>query len=340
MNKKIIFSAIFLLCFAAGALAPRFLMGQKVDTVLPHTGEAIEVIYATGTVEPTIMVPIAPKNAGHLTELAASEGQTVKKGEILAQLENTEQQAVITDLTVQLKFAEDDFNRKRQLYNAKSISRDIFEKAQSSLESLKAQLEKAEAQAAYTTLIAPADGLIIKRDGQIGELIGSGQPIFYISCCAPLRITAEVDEEDIPQVKKGQKVLIQTDAYPNTVFHGEITSITPKGDPVSRSYRVRLSFDDNEGRLMIGMTTETNIITKKSENALLIPISALSNDNRVIQVVNNIAKYQKVETGIQGTDTIEIVSGLSKESTVISKYDTNIKDGQKVRGIPKIESAK
>jgi RND family efflux transporter MFP subunit len=339
MNKKIIFSGLFFLCFGVGVMIPRFLLGQKIDLVQPHKGEAAEVIYATGTVEPSIMVPIAPRNSGHLLEMSADEGQTVKKGDILAQLENTEQQASIADLTAQLKFAEGDFDRKRQLYNSKSLSRDIFESAKANVESLTAQLNRAKALDSYTTLIAPADGLIIKRDGEIGELISAGQPIFYLSCCAPLRITAEVDEEDIPQVKTGQDVLIQTDAFADKVFKGTLSATTPKGDPIARSYRVRIAFDNNDAPLMIGMTAETNIIVKKSDNTLLIPFTALGKDNKVILIENGTAKIRTVKPGIKGTDSIEILSGLTTDDTIAIKFDPSILDGQKIRGNTRIESA-
>lgn len=340
MNKKILLIILFLLCFAIGIAIPRYVLTKTVTVSTPHKGQAIEAIYATGTVEPTIMIPIAPRTAGHLAEMAGNEGQTVRKGDILARLEDTEQQAAIAELTAKLTFASADFKRKQQLYKAQSVSRDILEAAKADLESLTAQLEKAKAQAGYLTLISPADGLIIKRDGEIGEMIGAAQPIFYISCCAPLRITAEVDEEDIPQVREGQDVLIQSDAFPDQVFQGKISSITPKGDPVARSYRVRMTFDNQASPLRIGMTAETNIITKKSENALLVPATAIGKENTVQTIRNNQVARSIVKTGIKDIDTIEILSGLSEDDIVMTTFNPDLEDGQKVRTIFSAEGTK
>ena len=340
MNKKVTITLIFLACLGLGFAIPFFVLTKDVTVASPHQGQAIEAVYATGTVEPTIMVPIAPRSAAHLMELSATEGQTVKRGDVLARLEDSEQQAAIADLNARLVFAQSDFNRKQQLLKTRSVSRDILEQAKSEVDSLNAQIQKAKAQAAYLTLIAPADGLIIKKDGEVGELIAAAQPIFYMSCCAPMRITAEVDEEDIPQVVMGQEVLIQSDAFPDKVYHGKISAITPKGDSVARSYRVRISFDDAQNPFMIGMTVETNIIIQKIDNDLLIHVTALENKNKVQVIRGNVLKTLTVTTGIQNVDDVQITNGLTVSDSVVVPYNENLKDGQKVRVTPHTESVK
>lgn len=331
MNKKLPLFIVFLMAFVAGILVYFFVLGKSVEVTTPKIAQAIDGVYATGTVEPTIMVPIAPRVTAHLSELAASEGQNVKKGDILARLEDNEQQAVIADLTAKLSFAEKNLNRKQQLLKSQSISRDILDAAKSDYDSLVAQIEKAKIQAAYLTLIAPADGLIIKKDGEIGELITAGQPLFYMSCCAPLRITAEVDEEDIPKITLGQDVLIQSDAFPDKVYNGKMIGITPKGDAVTRSYRVRIGFDTNDHPFMIGMTVETNIIIQKIDNAMVVPLNAIGKNNKIQIVENNILKIQNIETGIQNIESIQIKSGLNSADTIVIPYNEDLESGQKLR---------
>lgn len=332
MNKKLLILSVFAAFFAAGAFAPRYFLPPEVVVVTAKQGKAVEAVYATGTVEPTILVPIAPRNGGHITEIAASEGQTVKKGDILARLEDNEQQAAIADLTARLSFAQNDLRRKQSLLNIQSISKESVDAAKADVNSLTAQIQKAKAQAGYSTLMAPADGLIIKQDGEVGEFAPAGQAIFYLSCCAPLRITAEVDEEDIPRVKVGQSVLIQTDAFEGDVFKGKIASITPKGDPVSRSYRVRVALDDAaKNPLMIGMTTETNILVKEADNALLIPITALQKDNKVQVITGNIIHIITVTTGIRDRDSVEILTGLKNGDNIVMPYTPDLKDGDTIR---------
>ncbi len=331
MNKKTLIFLFISGCLGLTLVISLWVFPPPVRVLSPHEGQAIEAVYATGTVEPTIMVPIAPRTAAHLIQLSAIEGQVVKRGDVLARLEDSEQQAAISDLTARLVFAGSDFARKEQLLKTRSVSRDVLEQAKSEVDSLSAQLEKAKAQASYFRLISPADGMIIKRDGEIGELISSGQPVFYMSCCAPLRITAEVDEEDIPQAAIGQEVLIQSDAFPDKVYHGKIAGITPKGDPVARSYRVRISFDDPNHPFMIGMTVETNIIIQKIEKALLIPAISIAKKNKVQVVRDGVLKDLTIVPGIQNGEDIQIISGLVKTDQIVVPFDQNLKDGQKVR---------
>lgn len=340
MNKKIVISAIFLVCLGLGFAIPFFVLTKEVVVTSPHQGQAVEAVYATGTVEPTVMVPIAPRTAAHLMELSATEGQAVKRGDVLARLEDSEQQAAIADLDARLVFSRSDYTRKEQLLKTRSVSRDVLEQAKADVGSLTAQLEKARAQASYLTLIAPADGLIIKKDGEVGELIAAGQPIFYMSCCASMRITAEVDEEDIPQVAAGQEVLIQSDAFPDKVYHGKVSAITPKGDSVARSYRVRIAFDDANNPFMIGMTVETNILIQRIGNALLVPATALADKNKVQVVRDGVLQTVVVTTGIQNVDDVQISNGLSLSDSVVVPFDKNLQDGQKVRVKPYKESVK
>jgi len=100
MNKKTIFIMIVLIGLFIGlgcGFGIPFILGKSVAVIHPHQAEAVEAIYATGTVEPTIMVPIASRTTAHLLDLSAQEGQTVHKGDVLARLEDSEQQAAIND---------------------------------------------------------------------------------------------------------------------------------------------------------------------------------------------------------------------------------------------------
>jgi len=176
-------------------------------------------------------------------------------------------------------------------------------------------------------LLAPEDGRIIRRDGEIGQMITANQPIFWFSCCAPLRVSSEVDEEDIALVQPGQDVVIRADAFPGKVFKGKVQSITPMGDPVARSYRVRIGFTEDTP-MQIGMTAETNIIISEKKDVLLLPNSAVDKDN-VWLVKDGILKKQPVSTGIKGVLKTEISGGVKEEDMVVLNPSVSFKEGQK-----------
>lgn len=284
-------------------------------TTTPKRGPAILAVYATGTVEPSVMIPIAPRNSGRLMELLADEGQIVKKGTILAKLEDSDISNALNDRKATLNLAQKEYDRQERLSKSGATSKQAYDRAAAALESAKANVAEAEANLNFMRLIAPEEGTIIRRDGEIGEMISTNTPVFWMSCCAGLRISAEVDEEDIPLVKVGQPVVIKADAFPGEIFNGSIQSITPKGDPIARSYRVRISLPP-EKKLMIGMTAEANIIIEENKNALLIPSAALSKDKTVTRVSGLSSETVKVETGATSEDMIEIRSGLSENDTI------------------------
>jgi membrane fusion protein, multidrug efflux system len=307
------------------------LLGKKMEVIQPVFGKAVSAVYATGTVEATVMIPISPRVSARLIALNVDEGSRVEKGQILAQLENDELIHNVNELKAREEQTRTQYERISKLVKRKAIPFENLDKSKADYLAAKSSRESAEARAEYMKLSSPADGYVIRRDGEIGQLIAANQPLFWISCCAPLRISAEVDEEDITSVQPGQKVMISSDAFKDKVFEGAVQSITPKGDPVARSYRVRIGFKD-ETPMLIGMTAETNIITGETENALLIPTTAL-NQNNVWLVEGSHIKKQAVKIGARGVEKTEITDGLKKEDIIILNAEKDLTEGMKIRKI-------
>lgn len=306
--------------------------GVTVTTIKPHRGTAVQAAYATGTVEASVMIPIAARGTARLMEMAVDEGSTVAKDQVLARLEDRDLQEALAEATAREDYARKVFESYAKLVQKGTVTRRAYDQAEADVNAAKAAVSRLSAQADFMKLVAPADGTIIRRDGEVGELIAANKPVFWLSCCAPLRISAEVDEEDIPLVQTGQRVLIRADAYPGKIFEGKVQGITPKGDAVSRSYRVRISLD-GDTPLKIGMTAETNIILEEKKDALLVPASAMS-DGAVWLVKNGVAQRQAVETGIKGLEDVEVLSGLTEGDVLAQKPDKKWSDGMKVRGVP------
>lgn len=304
---------------------------ETVKVVHPVYGIAVQAVYATGTVEPTVMMPIAAQSSARLIQLNIDEGADVVKGQILARLEDEHLQQNLKELKEHEKLAKLRYERNAKLVKQGVISKDEYDRTLSEWQAATAAVHRIEAQISYLQLVAPEDGRIIKRDGEVGQLIPANQAVFWLSCCAPLRITAEVDEEDIVQVRIGQKVLISSDAFPNQIFYGQVQSITPKGDPIARSYRVRINFT-KETPLLIGMTAETNIIIHEKKNALLLPASSVI-ENKIWRVQDGKLTQNTVTIGAKGLKQVEVLKGVSVNDLVILQPNKKLKEGRKVRFI-------
>jgi RND family efflux transporter MFP subunit len=334
---------IFLALLGAGALATGGILAWKalgpleVEAAPPVRGPAVDAIYATGSVEPTVMLPIAPRVPGTLAQLLVDEGSAVRKGQVLARLEDADLARTVDELSARARYARENFDRTQDLVRRSFVSPGDLDRARSDLDAALASLQRAQAQRNFTALTAPADGVVLRRDGEVGQFLAAGQALLTISCCAPLRVGAEVDEEDIARVHVGQKVVLRTDALPDQVFDGTVAQITPKGDPVARSYRVRVRLGP-PGDLRVGMTMDANLIVAERAGALLVPTSAVL-AGRVWVVREGRLEQQKVKTGVVGPERTEILEGLDPGAMVVRTPTEALREGRKARGRPPAEAA-
>lgn len=313
---------------AAGGIAWWVLRPPIVSVVHPRIGPAVQAVYATGTVEPVVMMPIAPRIGGRIVSLEVDEGAVVHKGQVLARLESQDVRNAVAQLAAQEEFARRDYLRYSAMVKLGIIARQTYDRAKAAWETARAAVEAARAQADYMTLVAPTDGIVIRRDGEVGQFLPINQALFWLSCLSPLRISAEVDEEDISLVTAGQKVLVRADAFPGRIFSGHVQQVTPKGDPIARSYRVRITFDEKTP-LQIGMTAETNIITRQNPRALLVPSAAVSGSHVWLLKGDRLVR-RSVRVGVSGRDDTEILSGLSMADTVVAAADPSFQEGQTI----------
>ncbi len=301
---------------AVGVLAYWRLGPTPVAVVQPVRGPAIEAIYATGSVEPSVMLPIASRVSGTLAQLAVDEGSAVRKGQVLARLEDTDLRSTVDEQAARARYATENFERTQDLLHRGFISQGELDRARSDREAADAALARARTQRDFTSLVAPADGVIIRRDGEIGQYLPAGQALFTMSCCAPLRVAVEVDEEDILRVHVGQRALMHLDALPGAVLEGTVAQITPKGDPVSRSYRVRIRLAD-AAAVRVGMTVDANLIVAEHSAALLVPTAAVQNS--AVWIVRDARLARRpVKTGIVGAERTEILEGLDEAAQVVA----------------------
>ncbi len=179
------------------------------------------------------------------------------------------------------------------------------------------------------TILAPMNGVVLRRDGEIGEIAEAGQILFRVGVPLPLQVVAEVNEEDIPRVALKQTVLFRTDAFPDRRLEGTVREITPMGDVVAKTYRIKVALPDDTP-LKPGMSVEANIVTRERPDALLVPAGAVQG-NAVFVIDGNRARKREVKIGIRGTRAVEVLDGLKEGERVASPAPTDLKDSARVR---------
>lgn len=312
---------------AATAVAWYFLGPVRVTASVPSRGLAVEAVYGSGIVEPEVMVAIGPKVSGRLQELVVDEGDAVRKGAVLARLDGRELAAAVAEWESRVRFGEAEFRRIEELFRRRLAAASDLDRVRNELATASAARDRVREQLADLTLRAPDDGVILRRDGEIGQLLRPGDTLFWFSCCGGLRVSAEIDEEDIPAVQPGQRVLIAADAFPQRVFDGTVSEITPKGDSVARSFRVRIALPADTP-LRVGMTADCNIILAERADALLVPATAIAGDKLWVIRDGRLAQ-QPVTLGAGSDGLVEIRAGLAADDPVVSSLRAGLRPGRR-----------
>ncbi len=314
----------------AGALWWRQIgRGPLVGLVAPARGSVAEIVYATGAVEPERWAKVVPLVRKRVVDLCFCESQPVKKGDALGQLDDVEERALLAEMQATRDKRARDLERATSLAQRGAGAQTAVDQAQTALAESEARIAAQKERIDELTLRAPMDGLVLRRDGQIGEIVGQSDVLFWVGQPKPLQVVAEVAEEDILKVREGQTALLRNDAVAGRRVESKVGRITPKGDPQSKTFRVYLPLPDDTP-LLIGMSVEANIVTREKANALVIPAEAIVGEAVFIFSGERLSR-RPVKTGIRGARMVEIVEGLSEADRIASPARADWRDGQRAR---------
>lgn len=186
---------------------------------------------------------------------------------------------------------------------------------------------------------SPINGTVIKKFLDEGSQVEPSVnpmmrvPVIMVANIDTVKVLVNVSEKYLGKLKEGAEARVKVDAYPDEVFLGKITRIAPLVDLATRTAEVEIEISNEGHRLKPGMFARVNIILEKKENALIVPIKAVLNENnRKFAFVANssIAHRREVKTGIYQKDSVEIIEGLNEGEDVIIEGNYGLKDGAKV----------
>ena len=342
--RRLLLSAAALLL--GGVVAWAWLMVPPRVAIAPATqGTALEAVYATGAVEPVHWARVGPALRARLTAVLVEEGARVAEGQVLARLDDRQARSLAEEAEARARFADDDLARTRTLVARDISARSNLERAERDARAARALADVAVQRLDDYVVRAPTAGVVLRRDAEVGEVVDTPASLFWIGEPRPLRVTAEVDEEDIARITLGQRVLLRADAFPGQVLEATVGQITPKGDTTRKSYRVRLTLPADTP-LLIGMTVEANIVLRETPQAVLVPPAAVvlppsprgvalapgtTRRGTVWVVEKEVAHRREVEVGVAGPRSIEIRSGIAPGEAVVLSPPAALRDGGAVR---------
>jgi RND family efflux transporter MFP subunit len=344
MLRRILILAVLLI--AGGAAGWYwFVLPPRLAIAMASEGPALEAVYATGAVEPVNWARVGPALRGRITQVLVEEGVRVTEGQTLARLDDRQARSLAEEAEARARFALEDLNRTRTLVSRDIAARATLERAERDARAARALADVAVQRLDDYLVRAPNDGIVLRRDVEVGEVVDTPASLFWIGEPRPMRITAEVDEEDIARIVIGQRVLLRADAFAGRVLTAEVTQITPKGDTTRKAYRVRLALPD-DSPLLIGMTVEANIVLRDIANAVLLPPAAVvlpaaprgvaqapgqTRRAAVWVVEKEVVHRREVEVGVQAPRATEIRRGLAAGEAVVLNPPTGLREGQAIR---------
>jgi membrane fusion protein, multidrug efflux system len=320
---------------AVAAVAWWFVASRpQVVAVKPTRGDAAEVVYATGVVEPQQWAKVSSLQRKRIVEHCNCEGKVVKRGDVLARLEDGAERALLRELEARRERIQEEAQRLEGLVERNVTTRVTYEEKLTQLREQDARIAAQKDRIGDLVLRAPMDGVVLRRDGEVGEIAGINATdiLFWIGQPKPLRVVAEVNEEDIIKTRLGMNVLLRHDGHSGAPLPATLAEITPKGDPATKTFRVYFSLPDDTP-LRIGMSVEANIIVREVKGALLVPIAAVS-DGHVHEIRDGRVYRIAVKTGIRGARMVEILAGLGSDQSIVSPANPDLRDGARVRVQP------
>jgi RND family efflux transporter MFP subunit len=332
-RRRLLMAALILLAVAGISAGTWWWLRPLAVTVGAVTrGEAVDAVYASGVVEYVRQARVAPAVTAPIRQVLVTEGQAVRKGQALAQLDDGPQQGVTLQLEAQAQLARANARRTDRLFRAGFAAAAAEEDAGNSLAAAEAAAGGARAHLADYRIAAPFPGKVLRRDAEPGDLATPGTPLFVIADTSALRVTADVDERDVGHLAVGQEAVLRADAFAGETFPARVAEITPQGDSTGRVFRARLHLDPAT-RLRPGMTVEANLVTARRSGAVLVPTAAIR-DGAVWRVEDPAgqarARRQPIRIGAQGADRTEVLSGLAPGTRVVLAPPAGLKDGARI----------
>ena len=302
---------------------------QTVTTSIATIAPVSEAIYGTGTVEPARWAKVVPLQRRRLVDLCTCEGKTVKAGQVLGRQDDDEERNALNELQISSQQADRDLDRATKDRTKDDGTQKEYEQRWTRVQEYKSRITAQQTRIDQLVLRAPLDGMVLRRDGEVGEIAGPTDVLFWVGPPLPMQVVAEVNEEEINRIAVGQKALLRSEAFPALALRASVSQITPKGDPTRKTFRVYLLLP-NDTPLRIGMSVEANIIFREKPSATIVPAEAVSGD--FVQAVNN-GRLERVpvRVGIRGSRNVEIIGDISRGMAVLSPARPDLADGTRVR---------
>lgn len=335
---------------------------KLTSVMLQSTAQTSAVLTASGYVVAQRQASVSSKGTGVMVYLGVVEGDKVKKGQIIARLDDRDIQAQLDEAKsglqlyqAQLNEVQNSYNREKELFSRGLSSQQNLDQAETTynmllanIEIAKARIQEAEVSLENMIIRAPFDGTVLTKNAEVGEIVApfgasttSRAAVVTIADMNSLMIEADVSESNIDRIKTNQDCEIVLDAYPQKSYPGYVFKIVPTADRSKATVMVKVGFKEYDSRVLPEMSAKVSFLSQpidakmlSEEKYLVVQTSAIRQENGssvVYKVDNDTAVPVEIKTGRSIGNYTEVISGLEAGDSVIGKITDEIKAGTKVK---------
>jgi membrane fusion protein, multidrug efflux system len=295
---------------------------------------------AVGSLRSRQGVILRPEVAGRIAKLGFVDGQQVKRGQLLVQLDDTLQQAQLMQAKAQASIARTNLQRNRELVAQNFVSQSAADQTAAALEVAEAQVAVTQAQLTRMAIVAPFDGVTGIRTVNVGDYVKDGADLVSIEDAGAMTVDFRLPEAVVARLRLKQMVDVSLDGLPSRKFKARVEAIDSQLDANGRSLLVRARLDNSGGVLRSGMFARARIVFEERPRALVVPEEAvvpLGTKQYVIKVVDaeggKVAQRIEARLGLRVPGKVEILAGVTAGDIVVTAGQARLMraDGLAVR---------
>jgi len=346
--------------FGGGFGGPRLPMTVELASV--KRADMAEKITVVGNLIGEATVEAVPKVAGRIETISVRLGDRVRRGQTLAKIEDRELQeqvrqaeasygvsaATIRQREADLRFAQTNLDRSKNLFDRQLIPRQTFDDAEARYQAAAAQLDLAKAQHQQSTarldelkinlgntvITSPVNGFVGKRTLDPGAWVTPNSALLSVVDISTVRLVANVVEKDLRRISAGQRATAVVDAFPGEEFVGRVARVSPVLDPATRTAQLEVEIENSSFRLKPGMYARVDFTVERRDNTLVVPSNAVVDVQGTQGVFRpaegDVAKFHPIKVGLTSDQLIEVSAGLSEGDRIVTTGAAALREGDKI----------
>jgi membrane fusion protein (multidrug efflux system) len=309
-----------------------------VEIATVARGDVADRFEAVGSMEAGEEVVVTSEVQGTVESLPFEEGSYVRKGQILAQLDDDEWKAQVERAQALAEQQKSAYDRWKSVVDQNAGAAQDLDDAEARLKVAQAELALAQAHLDKARITAPFDGVVGARRVSPGEYLNPGDPIVPLAMMTEIRITFSAPERFVPKLKRGNKLTIGVTAYPNETWEGRIDVVDPVLDSQTRSARILARVKNPDSRLRPGMSASVSAVLSERPDALTVPSEAVvaEGEQFFVYMVKPDSTVTRVPLtlGTRTPESVEVLGQLEEGAMIVRAGHQKLYEGAKVMPIP------